>query len=178
MQKAGSCSAAASEQELCELPTQLRSGRRQQDTWNLAKLAINGCMKAALSDDPRGPFSSASKSSQQQMPREEQEHEPAYQINISPRLVTFIMGLSAINMASINVSSSFFEPIKAFGTHNIPQQGVHNFIRCLFSICHLRISLVAPSTCVGKDNEQLFPVLPPAATQDLLSSFPPAVNEK
>lgn len=89
-------------------------------------------MKAALSDHPKGPLSSASKSSQQQMPREEQEHEPAYLINISPCLVTCILGLSAINVVSIEVSSSFFEHIKAFSTHDIPQQGVYNCIRYLF----------------------------------------------
>lgn len=177
MQKAGSCSATASELELCELPAQLRLGRRQQDTWNLTKLAINCCMKAALSDHPKGPPSSASKRIQQQMPREEQKHEPAYLIDISPCLVTCSLGLSAINVASIHVSSSFFEPFKAFSTHDIPQRGVNNCIRCLFWISHLLISLIAPSTCVGKDNEQLFLVLTPPATQDL-SSFPPDVSEK
>lgn len=132
MQKAGSCSSAASELELCELPPQLRLGRRQQDTWNLTKLAINCCMQAALSDHPKGPLSSASKTSQQQMPREEQEHDPAYLIDISPCLMTCILGLSAINVASIDVSSSFSELIKAFSTHNILQQEGHNCIRCLF----------------------------------------------
>lgn len=107
IQKPGSCSAAASELELWELPTQIRLGR-QQDTWNLTKLAINCCLKAALSDHPKGLLSSASSTSQQQMPREEQEHEPAYLINISPCLVTCILGLSAIRVASTDASRTFF----------------------------------------------------------------------
>lgn len=132
MQKAGSCSVAAPELELRELPAQLRLGRRRQGTWSLTKLAIDCCMKAALSDHPKGPLSSASKTSQQQMPKEEQEHGPAYLIDISPCLTTCVLGFSAINVASIDVSSSLFEPIKASSTHDVPQQEVHNCIRWLF----------------------------------------------
>lgn len=118
MQKAGSHSVAASELKLCKLPAQVSLGRRQQGTWNLTNLAINFCMKAALSDHPNGPFSFASNSRCQS--REEHEREPAYLINISPCLVTCILGISAIKVPSIDVASSLFEPIKAFSTHNMP----------------------------------------------------------
>lgn len=118
MQKAGSCSAAASELELCELPKHLRLGMRQQDTWNLTKLAISCCMKEALSDYPKGPLSSASKSSQQQMTRAEQEQEPAYLINTYPCPVFCILRISAVNVAAIVASSILFELIKAFITYN------------------------------------------------------------
>lgn len=113
MQKAGSCSAAAAAGlELCELPKQLRLGMRQQDIWNLTKLAISCCMKAALSDYPKGRLSSASKSSQQQITRAEQEQEPAYLIDIYPCPVFCILRLSAVNVASIVASSSLYELIK------------------------------------------------------------------
>lgn len=72
-------------------------------------------MKAALSDYPKGPLSSASKSSQQQMTRAEQE--PTYLIDIYPCPVFCILRLSAVNVASIVASSSLYELIKAFITY-------------------------------------------------------------
>lgn len=66
-------------------------GTGQRDTWTSTSLPISCCRKAALPDHPKGPL--ARHPSGQQMPREEQEHEPAYLIDVSPCLVTCASGI-------------------------------------------------------------------------------------
>lgn len=105
---------AAAELEWCELPKQLRWGMRQQDTWNLTKLAISCCMKAALADYPKGLLGSASKSRQQQMTRAGASVSNRYlSLPCVLHLETF-----SVNVASIVASSSLYELIKAFITYN------------------------------------------------------------
>lgn len=75
-------------------------------------------MKAALSDYPKGPLSSASESSQQQITKAEWEQELAYPIDIYPCPVFCISRFSAVNVATIVASSSLYELIKAFIAYN------------------------------------------------------------